>query len=138
MLSGENRKVSTIGLDVSDKLNLNPYKFVKVGFEGSVSGTIDLSLITENQTKTYQQTLSVDSAIIEIADAVSYGVDANGRQVVSSKPNYKSMIITTEVQATEFAHGMIVNASKYYVGHTFTFLAGKAKLYLRVYDIQFK
>ena len=75
---------------------------------------------------------------IEIGDAVSYGTNDKGEFVQSSKPGHKSMIITTEVNATPFDHGMIVGASKYYVGHTFVFLAGKAKLYLRVYDIQFK
>lgn len=75
---------------------------------------------------------------VEIMDSVCYETTADGKIVKTSKPDYKSMIITTEVQATQFDHGMIVNASKYYVGHTFTFLAGKAKLYLRVYDIQFK
>lgn len=75
---------------------------------------------------------------IELSDAVSYGTDAEGKWVKSSKPDYKSMIITSEVNATKFDHGMIVGASKYYVGHTFVLLAGEAKLYLRVYDINFK
>lgn len=75
---------------------------------------------------------------VELFDAVSYGTDAEGKWVKSSKPDYKSMIITGEVNATKFDHGMIVNASKYYVGHTFVLLAGEAKLYLRVYDINFK
>lgn len=75
---------------------------------------------------------------IELSDAVSYGTDAEGKWVKSSKPDYKSMIITSEVNATKFGHGMIVGASKYYVGHTFVLLAGEAKLYLRVYDINFK
>lgn len=75
---------------------------------------------------------------VELSDAVSYGTDAQGKWVKSSKPDYKSMIITSEVNATKYDHGMIVGASKYYVGHTFVLLAGEAKLYLRVYDINFK
>ena len=75
---------------------------------------------------------------VEIGDAVSHATNDKGEYVESSKPGHKSMIITTEVNATPFDHGMIVGASKYYVGHTFVFLAGDAKLYLRVYDIQFK
>lgn len=75
---------------------------------------------------------------VEYGDAVSYGTDANGKWVQSSKPGHQSMLITSEVNATKFDHGMIVNASKYYVGHTFVLLAGEAKLYLRVYDIEFK
>ncbi len=75
---------------------------------------------------------------IEFAPAVSYGTNSEGKWVTSSKEGYKSMILTGEVQATKYDHGMIVNASKYYVGHTFVLLAGKSKLYLRVYDINFK
>ncbi|MBE7020051.1 MAG: DUF4330 domain-containing protein [Ruminococcaceae bacterium] len=75
---------------------------------------------------------------IEFGPAVSYGTNQEGAWVTSSREGYKSMILTGEVPATKFDHGMIVNASKYYVGHTFVLLAGQAKLYLRVYDIDFK
>lgn len=75
---------------------------------------------------------------IEFGPAVSYGTNSEGAWVTSSREGYKSMILTGEVEATKFDHGMIVNASKYYVGHTFVLLAGEAKLYLRVYDINFK
>ena len=33
--------------------------------------------------------------------------------------------------------GAVIGGVKYYVGHSFTLLAGKAKLWLRVYDISF-
>ena len=75
---------------------------------------------------------------IELGPAVSYGTDTEGKWVTSSREGYQSMILTGEVEATKFDHGMIVDASKYYVGHTFVLLAGEAKLYLRVYDINFK
>ena len=75
---------------------------------------------------------------IEFGPAVSYGTNTEGVWVTSSREGFKSMILTGEVEATKFDHGMIVNASKYYVGHTFVLLAGEAKLYLRVYDINFK
>ena len=75
---------------------------------------------------------------IEIDDPVSYGTDDQGRVVTSQRPHHKSLLITAEVPAQQYEHGMIVNASRYYVGHTFVLLAGQAKLYLRVYDISFK
>ncbi len=75
---------------------------------------------------------------IEFGPAVSYGTNSEGEWVTSEREGYKSMILTGEVEATQYDHGMIVNASKYYVGHTFVLLAGKSKLYLRVYDINFK
>ena len=74
---------------------------------------------------------------VEIADADSVGTNAEGQMVKTSKPGHKSMIITTEVPATEFEHGAVIGGVKYYVGHSFTLLAGKAKLWLRVYDISF-
>lgn len=75
---------------------------------------------------------------VEFGDAVSYGTNQDGVWVTSSREGYKSMILTGEVNATKFDHGAIVGSSKYYVGHTFVLLAGEAKLYLRVYDINFK
>ncbi len=74
---------------------------------------------------------------VEIGDAVSIGTNAEGQLVKTSKPDHKSMIITAEVPATEFEHGAVIGGVKYYVGHSFTLLAGKAKLWLRVYDISF-
>ena len=75
---------------------------------------------------------------IAIGDAVSYAPNDKGEFVQSSKPNHNSLLITSEVKAKRYEHGMIVNTSRYYVGHSFVLVAGKAKLYLRVHSIEFK
>lgn len=75
---------------------------------------------------------------VKIDESVYYSNNSSGVVVKSSKEGYKSVLITSEVEATPFEHGMIVNSSRYYIGHTFTLLSGKAKLYLKVYDINLK
>ena len=66
---------------------------------------------------------------VEIGDSHSYGANSDGIIVRSNKPGYNSVKITSEVNATEYENGVMVGVTKYGVGHTFTFYAGKAKLY---------
>ncbi len=75
---------------------------------------------------------------IQVEDAASYAPDAQGKYVKSSKPDNRKVTITTEVKGTEYEHGAILGNTKYSVGHSFTVRAGKAKIYLRVFDIQVK
>lgn len=74
---------------------------------------------------------------VEYSDAVSYTVDSDGNYVQTSKPGHKSVILTAEVYGTEFANGIIIADNKYYIGHSMTIAAGKAKMYLRISDIEF-
>lgn len=73
---------------------------------------------------------------VKLGPSDSYGVADDGRYVKSSKDGYNSVYITTEVEGADYEHGVIVSSTKYGVGHSLTVRAGKAKIYLRVYDIQ--
>ncbi len=74
---------------------------------------------------------------VEIGDAVSYGEDSEGKWVQSSLPGHKSVLITAEVEGNEVPNGIEIKKAEYYIGHTMTIVAGKAKLYLRIYDLEF-
>ena len=74
---------------------------------------------------------------VEINDSVCYAADSTGHWVKSPKPDFKSVLITAETRGTKFDHGIIIDSNKYYIGHSFTLAAGGAKIYLRVYDIEF-
>ncbi len=75
---------------------------------------------------------------VELKEAAVYSPDSNGNTIKSSKDGYKSVMITTEVNANEFAHGIKVSGTEYVVGHSLTIYAGKAKLYGKVSGIQKK
>ncbi len=75
---------------------------------------------------------------IQTEDSVLYAPDSEGKYVQTTKPDSKKVTITTEVKGTEYEHGAILGNTKYSVGHSMTIRAGKAKIYLRVYDIQVK
>ncbi len=70
-------------------------------------------------------------------DSVVYNTDAQGNVVKTTKEDYKSVTVTAEVTGEEFANGIIIDGTKYIVGHSMTLAAGKAKMYLRVSDIEF-
>lgn len=73
---------------------------------------------------------------IQLAPSVSYSVTSDGEIVKSTKPDYNSMLLTTEVDGTDYEHGVIISSNKYGIGHSMTIRAGKSKVYLRIYDIQ--
>ena len=73
-----------------------------------------------------------------IMESVSWGITESGEYKRGSREGFKSAIITGQVEGTMYENGVIVNSSKYAVGHSFTLKAGDAKLYLRVYDISVK
>jgi len=73
---------------------------------------------------------------VKLGPSESYGVAADGKYVRSSKDGYNSLFITTEVEGSDYEHGVIVSSTKYGVGHSLTVRAGTSKIYLRVYDIK--
>ncbi len=77
-------------------------------------------------------------ASVDINDSVCYAANSDGQWVKSSKPDFKSVMITAETKGTKFDHGIIIDSNKYYIGHSFTLAAGGAKIWLRVYDIEFR
>ena len=73
---------------------------------------------------------------ITSAPSVSYGVNDMGEYVQTTKPGYKSAVIVTEVEAKDYDFGMIVDSSKYGVGHSLTIRVGKSKVFGRVSKIE--
>lgn len=71
-------------------------------------------------------------------EAVVFNADAEGNTVKSTREGYKSVKITSEVQAVEFEHGIIADSIKYSIGHSVTLYAGKGKMVGRVCDIKLK
>lgn len=74
---------------------------------------------------------------VEIGDSISYASDDSGNWVAGSKPNYKSVRIKCKGTADYYEHGCKIKGAKYYIGHTMTIAAGKAKLYLKISDIEY-
>ena len=74
---------------------------------------------------------------VAYGDSVSYLSNSEGEWVKGSKPDYKSVTITCEAYGTEFPHGIVIADNNYYIGHSLTIAAGKAKIYLRVSNIEF-
>jgi len=75
---------------------------------------------------------------VEYSDSVSLGTNADGEWVQSSKPGFKSVRITCEGEVDPYEHGFKLKGAKYYIGHTTTIAAGRAKLYLRISDIKYE
>ena len=75
---------------------------------------------------------------VEVGDAAVYSADAEGKIVKSAKEGYKSVLITSSVEATEFEHGIIADSIKYAVGHSVTLYAGNAKMVGKVSEIKLK
>ncbi len=77
---------------------------------------------------------------VELAPSVSYATNAAGEYVASTKEGYSSVKITTDLtfEGAPYQHGFQIDVSKYGVGHTMTFRAGKAKLYGRISAIEQK
>lgn len=77
---------------------------------------------------------------VELAPSVSYATNAEGNYVTSTKEGYSSVKITTDLEfkGAPYEHGIQIETSKYGVGHSMTFRAGKAKLYGRICAIEQK
>ncbi|MBQ4110503.1 MAG: DUF4330 family protein [Clostridia bacterium] len=73
---------------------------------------------------------------VEIDDAVIYGENSKGETVTSSKEGYKSVTVTTEVEANLSNHGFEVKKAMYPVGHYLSILCGDVKLYAEITEIK--
>ncbi len=61
-------------------------------------------------------------------NALIYTTDANGTRMPYVKESVKNIKITSEVGASEFIHGVIIEGAKYSIGHSLTLYAGKTKI----------
>ncbi len=75
---------------------------------------------------------------IRLDDSISFGTDASGQYVSSSKEGYYSLWVTAELTATGFANGVTVDGVTFGVGHTMVIRVADAKIYAVVSDIQEK
>ncbi len=128
------------------------YSQLKGRMETSSGKTIQMQFMAEEVSEFVLENMEIGDSVmddgtnselgtitdIQVEDAASYGTNSDGEYVLSSRPGYKKVIITTEVRGTEYEHGAILGGTKYSVGHSLTIRAGKAKIYLRIYDIQVK
>lgn len=73
---------------------------------------------------------------VEIDESRTYTTTDEGDVRCVPKPYYKSVAITTEVEAQDYDFGMIVDSSKYGVGHSITIRVGNAKIFGRVSGIK--
>lgn len=74
----------------------------------------------------------------EIGEALTAGVNSEGEYVQSSMPGKVSAIVTVEGKGVMTKNGVVVNGVTYGVGHTMVLRAGKAKLWVKVYDMGIK
>lgn len=77
---------------------------------------------------------TVKTVVVE--PSVFYAVNAQGEVVKTTKEDYSSVRITTQVDAVIGDYGVTIGVTNYGVGHTFTFNAGHAKLYGKVAGIE--
>lgn len=71
-----------------------------------------------------------------VGDPISYQTNDAGQLVASSKPNYSSIKLMSQVQAVDNGNGISIDGSKFGIGHTMVVRAGDTKMFLYVYDIQ--
>ncbi len=73
---------------------------------------------------------------IQLDDAFEYNPDANGQTQKSTIPDHKSLVLTMEVDGSDYNHGVIIQGNKYSVGHSLTVRAGVSKIFGRIYSIE--
>ncbi len=72
---------------------------------------------------------------VKVEPSRTYAVTSEGEVLMTSKPHYNCVTVTAEVEATKYEHGLMVDKSKYGVGHSITIRVGKAKIFGRVSGI---
>lgn len=73
---------------------------------------------------------------VKLDDSRTYTTTDSGDVRVVPKPYYKSVELTTTLKGEDYKNGVIVNSSKYGVGHSITIRVGKAKIFGRVSYIE--
>ena len=71
----------------------------------------------------------------EVGPSKVYYPDSQGKVVVSEKEGFSSITIKGEMTGKLGDLGAVIDGETYGVGHTFTVRVGKAKIYLKVSDI---
>lgn len=73
---------------------------------------------------------------IESGESTSWGVDRDGKQVMSAKDGYSSIYITAENTGTVSSTGISTGGANYYVGQLLTVRVGTSAYYCRIYSAE--
>ncbi len=73
---------------------------------------------------------------IESGESSSWGVDKDGKQVMSAKDGYSSIYITAETTGTVSSTGISTGGANYYVGQLLTVRVGTSAYYCRIYSAE--
>lgn len=126
------------------------YKFLSGGVGGSATSTYQIKFFCEEVPSFAAEEIKVGDKILDeqkesglgtvkeviLDDSVTYTTNDAGDIRIVPKPNYNSVEITAEVEASDYDFGMIVDSSKYGIGHSITIRVGKAKIFGRVSGIE--
>ena len=69
---------------------------------------------------------------VEVGPSVSWGEDAKGNQVKSTKEGWSSIYITMETNGKLGPNGITIGGSKYYIGQFVTLRVGDSIFYGRI------
>lgn len=126
------------------------YKFVGGGFGGGSSSTYEVKFLCEEVPTFAAEVIQIGDKILDeqqetnlgvvtdvkISQSRTYTTTDEGVVKVSDKPYYNCVEITAIAEAEDYDFGMIVNSSKYGVGHSITIRVGKAKVFGRIAGIE--
>ncbi|MCD8049747.1 MAG: DUF4330 domain-containing protein [Clostridia bacterium] len=73
---------------------------------------------------------------VTVSDSRTYTTDSDGNVHLAPKEYYNCVELTTTLTASDYTNGIIVNSSKYGVGHSITIRVGKAKIFGRISAIE--
>lgn len=73
---------------------------------------------------------------VKLDGSRTYTTTSDGDIRIVPKEYYYSVELTTTLQGEDYQNGVIVNSSKYGVGHSITIRAGKAKIFGRIASIE--
>lgn len=75
---------------------------------------------------------------VSVNPSETVAMTSDGQFVKSEKPGTKSILITSEIKGVMGSNGATIGGVNYNIGQTLTIRAGKAKIWMRVYDVQKK
>ncbi len=131
-------------------LALVGYKFIGGGIGGREDGTYTVKFFCEEVPDFAADVIEVGDKVVDeqkdvplgnvtevkLGDSRTYVTDDEGGIHLTPKPYYYSVELTTTLKAEDYDNGIIVDSSKYGVGHSITIRVGKAKIFGRVSYIE--
>jgi len=126
------------------------YKVFGSQFTGEDEGTYTMKFLCEEVPEFAASIIEVGDKVVDeqkdvplgtvedvvLGDSITYTTDELGEIHVEAKPYYNSVELTTTLTAGDYDNGIIVDSSKYGVGHSITIRVGKAKIFGRISYIE--